>query len=90
MSVNSVSSLVSSCAKQVTSGSTGGAPKTNAVAAAIQEATESQTTTLKEAQNGDPIARKKLLKQQQAAQQQKAVHTKASEPGKGGAVDHDA
>lgn len=86
MSIGAVTNSFAAYAQQVVSG---GTPKPNSVAAAAQEATETQATTLKEAQNGDPLARKKLLKASQEKQQQ-AAQAKASEPGKGGVVDHDA
>ncbi len=70
-------SLIASAAK-VSSGSAAN----SSVSAAVAEANESKATTIKEAQNGDRVAKRKLAALD-AAQ-------KASEPGKGASVDHDA
>ena len=86
MSVNPVGSSVAAFAQKVASG---GATQPNTVAAAVQEATETPQTTLKEAQKGDKVAIRKLQQEQQAKQQQSA-HAKASEPGKGGHLDSEA
>jgi len=87
MSVSAVTNSFATYAQKVVSG---GTSKTDPLAAAVQEATESQATTIKEAQSGDPIARRKLLKLQAQEQQDQAAHAKPVEPGKGSAVDHTA
>jgi hypothetical protein len=67
------------------------APSQNTPAAFAQEATESAATTLKEAQAGDVVAQRKLAAQKALLQlQPQAVPSPASEPGKGGIVDHAA
>jgi len=68
-------SLIASAAK-VSSGSAAN----SSVAAAVAEANESKATTIKEAQNGDRVAKRKLAALQAA---QQAEQSKASEPGKG-------
>jgi hypothetical protein len=75
-------SLIASAAK-VSSGSS----QNSSVAAAVAEANESKATTIKEAQNGDRVAKRKLAA---IDAKQQAEQSKASEPGKGSSVDHDA
>ncbi len=60
------------------------------VASAADEATESQATTMKEAQGGDRVAMRKLQQQQQAKLQQQSAQPTAAEPGKGEMLDHHA
>ncbi len=96
MSVSPIGSALSSAAQHVTSAPAGGgassSSKTSALAAAVEEANESKATTIKEAQNGDQVARQKLraieARTPQAAPSK--PKPKAVEPGKGSAVDHDA
>jgi hypothetical protein len=95
MSVSPIGSVLSSAAQRVTSGAAGGAgrsAKPSAIAAAVEEANESKATTVKEAQNGDQVARQKLRAIEARAQQAAPAKAKpkAVEPGKGAAVDHDA
>ena len=66
----------------------GGSSNSSSAASELQEASEAEATTIKEAQSGDPVA-KALLQRIQAKQQaqQQALESKASEPGKGETVD---
>lgn len=75
-------SLISSAAKAASGGTS-----SSGVSAALEEANESKATTIKEAQNGDRVAKNKLAALQAKQQLQE---TKASEPGKGSRIDHDA
>jgi hypothetical protein len=86
MALNSVTSAFSAFAQQVTSG---GAANPNTPAAVAQEAAETPAATVKEAQHGDLVARKKLAKAQ-AQQQAAAQQAPASEPGKGNLIDRPA
>ncbi len=87
MSISAVTSAFAAHAQQVVSGTSTPADPNSAKALA-QEATETQAQTLKEAQNNDPVAKRKLAKLQAQHQQQQAPAAKASEPGKGTSVDH--
>ena len=89
MSVNPIGSSLAAAAQRVTSGATG-SPKPSAIATAVEEANESKATTIKEAQNGDQVARQKLRAIEARQQQTAPAKPKAPEPGKGTAVDHDA
>jgi hypothetical protein len=85
MSVSPVSSIGTAfvaAANKVSSGSV-----SPTVSAAIEEANESKATTVKEAQNGDPVAKRKLQKLQAAQQQQQQEAAPPTEPGKGAAID---
>ena len=90
MSVSAVTNTFAAYAQQVTGGTSSSASNPNTVAAARDEATESRATTIKEAQAGDPIAKKKLLKLKAQEQQAQAAEAKTAEPGKGTAVDNTA
>ena len=85
MSISAVTSAFAAHAQQVVSGPSAPA-NPNSAKALAQEATETQAQTLKEAQNNDPVAKRKLAKLE--AQQQQAAPPNALEPGKGAAVDH--
>jgi hypothetical protein len=89
MSVNAISSLVSSYVQKVTGGGTSPQGATT-VASAAQEASETLDTTTKEAQHGDAVARQKLQQLQAKQQQNQAAPSSPSEPGKGDLVDHHA
>jgi hypothetical protein len=60
----------------------------SALAANLEESTESAATTKQEAAKGDQVAVRKLARQQQQNQQPNAVAAK--EPGKGDLLDHKA
>jgi hypothetical protein len=91
MSVNPIGSSLAAAAQRVTSGAPAPAsPKPSAIATAVEEANESKATTIKEAQNGDQVARQKLRAIEARQQQAAPAKPKAAEPGKGTAVDHDA
>jgi vacuolar-type H+-ATPase subunit E/Vma4 len=83
MAVNGISKYFSAYVQQVVSSGTSQQP--NAAAAATQEATETKAQTLKEAQNGDRQAIKKLQREKQAQQQTES--SSISESGKGAGVD---
>jgi hypothetical protein len=90
MSVSPIGSHLASAAQRVASGNSASASSAkSAVAAAVEEANESKATTIKEAQNGDRVAQQKM-RALEAKQQQQTAPPKASEPGKGSSVDHDA
>ena len=80
MTVSSITSSFSSYTQKVTGGSSSG--KQSAGAAALQEASETQAQTAKEARNGDSVAIQKL-----ARLQQQQAEAGTSEPGKGQVVD---
>lgn len=79
MAIGGIGSSLSGFVQKTASG---GASQPSAVAAAQQEATETQATTAKEARSGDQVAIRKL-----AAEKAKEA---ASEPGKGTKVDEHA
>jgi len=86
MSVSPVSSIGASLIASANQVSSGGSAASS-VSAAVAEANESKATTIKEAQAGDRVAKRKL----QALQaKQQAEEVKASEPGKGEQLDHEA
>lgn len=86
MSATAIGTSVASYFKGIVSGGGPATSPANAAAAAAQEANEPRTTTVKEAQRGDKVAQKKLLKLQAKADAQTA-ETKPAEPGKGDLVD---
>lgn len=87
MSISSIGASFIASAQNVSSG----AGSTGSVASSNEEAQETQQTTIKEAQRGDPVAKRKLLQiQAKQQQQQQAAQPKASEPGKGASIDHEA
>jgi len=94
MSDISVGTSLAAFGQKVAAGNTAkssGVTPAVTVSSAVQEATESEATTIKEAQSGDRAAIRKLQQQQaKEKQQQKAAKVKASEPGKGQSLDHDA
>ena len=60
-------------------------------AAAVEEATESRATTVREAQQGDQVAKRKLQRLQAAsASPTRVAQAKPVEPGKGESVDRSA
>ncbi len=75
-------SLIAGAAK-----ATSGVSSNASVSTALAEANESKATTIKEAQNGDRVAKLKLAALQAKEQLQQP---KATEPGKGGSIDRDA
>ena len=79
---SAVSSAASKYVKQVTSGSDTSSP--------MEEATETAAATAKEAQQGDPVAKRLVAKvaQEKALQQQETAP--AQEPGKGTQIDQQA
>jgi uncharacterized protein involved in type VI secretion and phage assembly len=89
MSVNPIGSALATAAQRVTSGASASS-KPSAIATAVEEANETKATTIKEAQNGDQVARQKLRAIEARAQQVAPAKAKSIEPGKGTAVDHDA
>lgn len=88
MSVNPVNGSIAAFVQRTASGGAS-QPQPSAMASAVQEATETPQTTLKEAQKGDQVAIRKLRQEQQAKQQQSA-QAKTTEPGKGSHIDSDA
>ena len=60
----------------------------NDTSSALEEATETATTTAKEAAHGDPVAKRLIARQQQEQQLQNPAPAK--EPGKGEEIDQKA
>jgi hypothetical protein len=86
MSINAVGSSLAALVQRTSSG---GAPtQTSSIVSAAQEASETPTQTAREAQQGDPIAKKKLAALQAKQQASQPKQTPAStESGKTAAVD---
>ncbi len=86
MSVSAIGAALVNASQRIASG--GGSSSATTVSSAAQEATESAAQTAKEAQHGDPIAKKRLVQlQAKQLQEQQAEQPKPSEPGKGESVD---
>ena len=84
MSVSSISNSPSTPIQQASSGGTARA----ALAAAVEEVTESAATTRQEAAQGDQVAIRRLARQPKA--QPVNAPSRAREPGKGERADHTA
>ena len=83
MPVSSIGASLIASAQNVASGGSG---STNSAAAAAQEATETKAQTMKEAQAGDPVARRKLAKMEAQEAQQEEQQSAPSESGTGTSI----
>jgi type IV secretory pathway TrbL component len=86
MPVNSVSSVVSQAATGYVKRTAASTSGTSGTSSAMQEATETASTTKQEAAHGDRVAQRKLAREQQTQQ----LTNPTPAPGKGSIVDQHA
>ena len=87
MSVSAIGSALIAASQKVASNGTSTTTSSTSPAAVAQEFAETQAQTTKEAQHGDPVAKKKLA-QLLAKEQQQSPQELSTEPGKGTVADH--